>query len=91
MLQDLSISWLGGVLGPSPSSAGDVCRAPSGSSSVLPRSVWWAPGAKSWVRQSKLGKSKCSLANGQEEGAFGSSGETAGFCEEVVGVCKVAL
>lgn len=91
VLQDLSLSWLGSVLRPFPSPAGAAYMAPSGSSSVPLHSIRWTPGARSQIKQSGLGKSKCFLAGGQGEGAFGSSGETAGFCEALIGVCKGAL
>ena len=91
MLQYLSLSWLGSVLGPFTSPAGAVCPVPAGSSRVPLHSVRWAAGARSQIKQSRLGKSKCSLVGGQGEGAFGSSGETAGFCKVLIGVCKVAL
>lgn len=91
VLQDLSLSWLGSVSGPFPFPAGAGCMAPSGSSSVPLHNVWWASGARSQIKQSRFGRTKCSLAGGQGEGAFGSSGETAGFCKALIGVRKVGL
>lgn len=75
----LSLSWPGSVLGPFPS----PCMAPSGSRSVPPQHGTGTPGAESQIEQSRLVKSKCSLASGQGEGTSGSSGDTCRLLQSV--------